>query len=103
MDPNAAHTGAPLLISGGENQQLVLSAEDAAQLLAQAGIQLGDNEQVIIGDINEGAGAAAEGQEDIAAAGEAAGLVVKGEGADQQQVSVGVPPAFCFFFTCVFA
>lgn len=33
------------------HQQLVLSAEDAAQLLAQAGIQLGDHEQVIIGDM----------------------------------------------------
>ncbi len=40
---------ASLLISG--DQQLVLSAEDAAQLLAQAGLQLGVNEQVIIGDI----------------------------------------------------
>lgn len=48
MDQNS---GAPLLISG--DQQLVLSPEDAAQLLAQAGIQLGDNEQVIIGDVGE--------------------------------------------------
>ena len=36
--------------AGAAGQQLVLSAEDAAHLLAQAGIQLGENEQVIIGD-----------------------------------------------------
>lgn len=40
--------GTPLFISG--DQQLVLSQEDAAQLLAQAGIQLGDNEQVRSGN-----------------------------------------------------
>lgn len=57
MDPNASHAGAtgttPMYITGGEGgqQPLVLSAEEAAQLLAQAGIQLGDNEQVIIGDM----------------------------------------------------
>jgi hypothetical protein len=48
MDPSQ---GASLFISG--DQQLVLSAEDAAQLLAQAGIQIGDHEQVIIGDLNQ--------------------------------------------------
>ena len=60
MDSTSDPTGAPsgqaqpqqqhMLISA-DNQQLVLSAEDAAQLLAQAGLQLGDNERVIIGDI----------------------------------------------------
>ena len=50
--------GQPLLISGegAGGQPLVLSAEDAAQLLAQAGIQLGDNEQVIIGGDQHGQG-----------------------------------------------
>ena len=45
----AAANGGQLVISSDNQQQLVLSAEDAAQLLAQAGIQLGDNEQVIVG------------------------------------------------------
>ena len=84
MDPTAQSSGsaaAPLLISGDNNQQLVLSAEDAAQLLAQAGIQLGDNEQVIIGDVggaHQGQGAAQEGDTDIAAA--------DADALDQQQV-----------------
>ena len=53
---SSSASNAPLLISGtGEaGQHLVLSPEDAAQLLAQAGIQLGDNEQVIIGDVGQG-------------------------------------------------
>ena len=38
--------GTSVLMSG--DQQIVLSAEDAAHLLAQAGIQIGDNEQVIM-------------------------------------------------------
>jgi hypothetical protein len=42
--------GTSVLLSG--DQQIVLSAEDAAQLLAQAGIQIGENEQVIIGTQN---------------------------------------------------
>ena len=47
----AVAAGGQLVISDGDGnqQQLVLSAEDAAQLLAQAGIQLADNEQVIVG------------------------------------------------------
>ncbi|TRY76407.1 hypothetical protein TCAL_00036 [Tigriopus californicus] len=60
MDANASGAGAtgttPMYITGGDGgqQPLVLSAEEAAQLLAQAGIQLGDNEQVIIGDMAAG-------------------------------------------------
>ena len=65
-----------LQITGGSagDQPLVLSPEDAAQLLAQAGIQLNDNEQVIIGDI--GQGGAVEG---------AAGGVVEQATLEQQQ------------------
>lgn len=56
--PVTSAGGQPLLISGegAGGQPLVLSAEDAAQLLAQAGIQLGDNEQVIIGGDQQGQG-----------------------------------------------
>ncbi|CAB4070401.1 unnamed protein product [Lepeophtheirus salmonis] len=43
---------AQLVIAG--DQQLVLSASDAAQLLAQAGIQLSDQDQVIIGGTEDG-------------------------------------------------
>jgi hypothetical protein len=60
----AGQPGQPILAAGqqllqitgqdGNQQQLVLSPEDAATLLAQAGIQLNDNEQVIIGDIGAG-------------------------------------------------
>jgi len=45
---------AQLLITGaGGDQPLIMSAEDAAQLLAQAGLQLadlGDSERIIIGN-----------------------------------------------------
>ena len=50
MDPAPAE--GTVVLSG--DQQIVLSAEDAAQLLAQAGIQIGDNEQVIIGTQGQG-------------------------------------------------
>ena len=62
--------------AGGEQQPLVLSAEDAATLLAQAGIQLNDNEQVIIGDIGQGAEGGAAG----------AGTSVEQATLDQQQL-----------------
>jgi hypothetical protein len=48
---------AQLLITGaGGEQPLILSAEDAAQFLAQAGLQLadiGDSERIIIGDASQ--------------------------------------------------
>jgi len=76
--------GAQLILSSGavvgEGQQLVLSAEDAAQLLAQAGIQLGDNEQVIIGDAS--VASAVNGGEDVVAS--AAEVAVA---AEEQQVA----------------
>ena len=48
---------AQLLITGaGGEQPLLLSAEDAAQFLAQAGLQLadiGDSERIIIGEASQ--------------------------------------------------
>lgn len=48
---------AQLLITGtGSDQPLLLSAEDAAQFLAQAGLQLadiGDSERIIIGEASQ--------------------------------------------------
>ena len=53
MDSEAVQGGQP---QAGQGQgQLVLSAEDAAQLLAQAGIQLGDNEHVVVNNENAAA------------------------------------------------
>jgi hypothetical protein len=53
-----ATAGTQLLISGaGGEQPLIMSAEDAAQFLAQAGLQLadiGDSERIVIGDASQG-------------------------------------------------
>ncbi len=59
MDPNAANAAGSVILAG--DQQIVLSAEDAANLLAQAGIQIGDNEQVVIGQAGATPGAAGIG------------------------------------------
>ena len=52
-----SQTEAQLLITGaGGDQPLIMSAEDAAQLLAQAGLQLtdiGDSERIIIGESHQ--------------------------------------------------
>ena len=53
----ASASEAQLLITGaGGDQPLIMSAEDAAQFLAQAGLQLadiGDSERIIIGDAGQ--------------------------------------------------
>ena len=74
MDPVPAE--GTVVLSG--DQQIVLSAEDAAQLLTQAGIQIGDNEQVIIGTQGQGPAVSdgtkpTDGQQMIEAALSAAG------------------------------
>ena len=85
MDPAPAE--GTVVLSG--DQQIVLSAEDAAQLLAQAGIQIGDNEQVIIGTQGQGAAAndgskPTDGQQVMEAALSAAGQTTASDQVDKR-------------------
>lgn len=41
--------GQQVFVTGADGEQMVLSGPEAAALLAQAGISLGDQEQVMIG------------------------------------------------------
>ena len=42
--------GQQVFVTGADGEQMVLSGPEAAALLAQAGISLGDQEQVMMGD-----------------------------------------------------
>ena len=42
-------SGQQVFVTGADGEQMVLSGPEAAALLAQAGINLGDQEQVMIG------------------------------------------------------
>ena len=86
MDPAPAE--GTVVLSG--DQQIVLSPEDAAQLLAQAGIQIGDNDQVIIGQGAAGhdGSKATDGQQVMEAALSAAGQTAA---ADQENTRHEMP------------
>ena len=45
--------GQQVFVTGADGEQMVLSGPEAAALLAQAGISLGDQEQVMMGDSGE--------------------------------------------------
>ena len=45
--------GQQVFVTGADGEQMVLSGPEAAALLAQAGISLGDQEQVMMGDGGE--------------------------------------------------
>ena len=46
--------GQQVFVTGADGEQMVLSGPEAAALLAQAGISLGDQEQVMIGGQGQG-------------------------------------------------
>ena len=56
MEATTTSDGQLLITGAGGDQPLIMSAEDAAQFLAQAGLQLadiGDSERIIIGDARQ--------------------------------------------------
>ena len=56
MEATTTPDGQLLITGAGGDQPLIMSAEDAAQFLAQAGLQLadiGDSERIIIGDARQ--------------------------------------------------
>ena len=89
MDPAPAE--GTVVLSG--DQQIVLSAEDAALLLAQAGIPIGDNEQIIIGTQGQGAAAndgskPTDGQQVMEAALSAAGQTTSSDQVNKKKLHV---------------
>ena len=58
MEATQASEGQLMITGAAGEQPLIMSAEDAAQFLAQAGLQLadiGDSERIIIGDAGQNA------------------------------------------------
>ena len=56
MEATTTSDGQLLITGAGGDQPLIMSAEDAAQFLAQAGLQLadiGESERIIIGDARQ--------------------------------------------------
>ena len=57
--------GQQVFVTGADGEQMVLSGPEAAALLAQAGISLGDQEQVMMGDSGERLGGRCEAPSNV--------------------------------------